>query len=815
MKRRASFLFGLCLAVLFCAASLHTTPHATVQALSPAELAAGPAEAETSQPAAPVQDQTELTCSPGASTSPVFWDVPPHTSSVIILSSGEEITMPGPDDEVRVIVQLEGDPVAVYKRHLQTPTAHLTQAEQEWVRAYDSAVREGHRQLLQQASAAGISLQVRRAYTYVFNGLAASSKMADMERIAALPGVLGVYRDYEAHALLEDSVPLIGADSVWTMLDPSGRPVTGQGVRVAVLDTGIDYNHPDLGAGFGPGYKVAGGYDFVNDDPDPMDDRFHGTHVAGILAANGSVKGVAPDATLYAYKVLNAEGKGSDSTIIAGIERAANPDGDPATDDAVDIISMSLGGPGGPDEPLAQAVDAAFDEGVLVVVAAGNEGPAYASMQSPGVARRAFTVGASTKSDTIADFSSRGPVSNHFELTKPDIIAPGVDIISTYPGGRYAALQGTSMSTPHVAGCAALIKQLHPSWSPQIIQANLMNTAHDLSLDIHTQGAGRVQVDDAANAPAVLTPGSIGFGLVETEQPLWTQNRTLHLSNVGTAEQAFSLHVSEGLPDGVTTYLNPDHVTLEAGQTATIAFTITVDPAVTPDLEEPPSAYKGQVIAQCAPNGQRQAQASPELLVMPFTFFKGHYLQITFDREPDVVIVHNSRTQWKINAPNLITTLVLPEGTYDVWAIYGYSVWVIREDVAVSGPTGLTISRSEAVYSVTLVPRDCNGVPLSSGYKGRVETLKHLPSGQQVQLISYLTPPMLRHFSDMSTDYLWEWRIDAAWQGAFYQFYDRMVGMDGDFTYQNDPEDLWHITYHCHPPPGQSQLKLSYFLPYG
>lgn len=120
------------------------------------------------------------------------------------------------------------------------------------------------------------------------------------------------------------------------------------------------------------------------------------------------------------------------------------------------------------------------------------------------------------------------------------------------------------MAAPHIAGSAALIKQLHPSWSPQMIQANLMNTAKDLGEDIFTQGAGRVQVDHAASAQAVLTPGSIGLGLVDVEQPVWTKSETLWLTNVSAAPQQYSLEVSDSLPDGVTTHIDPANVTLEA-----------------------------------------------------------------------------------------------------------------------------------------------------------------------------------------------------------------------------------------------------------
>jgi subtilisin family serine protease len=225
-----------------------------------------------------------------------------------MLPSGEEIIVPGPDDEVRVIILLGGEPVSKYKSRLPAATVRPAQAEQGRIRSYADGLRASHRRLLAEIEAQGITLEVRREYSYLLNGLAVSTKMGNLKRIEALPGVRGVYPDYEVCASLEDSVPLIGADQVWTMLDPGGQPVTGEGIRVAIIDSGIDYNHPDLGGGFGPGYKVLDGYDFYNDDDDPMDDHYHGTHCAGIVAADGAVKGVAPGAILYAYKVFCSTG---------------------------------------------------------------------------------------------------------------------------------------------------------------------------------------------------------------------------------------------------------------------------------------------------------------------------------------------------------------------------------------------------------------------------------------------------------------------------------------------------------------------------
>ncbi len=249
-----------------------------------------------------------------------------------------------------------------------------------------------------------------------------------------------------------------------------------------------------------------------------MDDDGHGTHVAGIVAASGVITGVAPGAKLLAYKVGSAYA--STSNVIAALESAADPDEDPATDDGAQVANLSIGGRGNPDDPLCQAVDHAVDLGMVVVVAAGNSGPDFQTLTSPGMARKALTVAASDKSDQIASFSSRGPVPGFFSVLKPDITAPGVAISSTVPASgehgdssRYRAFNGTSMSAPHVAGAAALIRQLHPAWSPEMIKSNLMNTARNLGKSVYEQGAGRVQIAQAATTPLIVSPGSFSFGI--------------------------------------------------------------------------------------------------------------------------------------------------------------------------------------------------------------------------------------------------------------------------------------------------------------
>ncbi|GAG81134.1 unnamed protein product, partial [marine sediment metagenome] len=268
--------------------------------------------------------------------------------------------------------------------------------------------------------------------------------------------------------VLDESVPLIGAPEVWK-LDADGnncatsgkRCLTGKDITIAIIDTGVDYTHPDLGGCFGSGCKVIGGYDFINDDADPMDDHGHGTHCAATAAGDGVLKGVAPYADIISYKVLSSRGSGSWSDVIAGIERSVDPNQDGNFSDHVDIISMSLGGYGNPDDPVSTAVDNAVDNGVVAVIAAGNSGPGEQSIGSPGTSRKAITVGATDKNDYIAEFSSRGPVIwDNGAILKPDIVAPGVSICAAQWDDAWSknecldtehtSISGTSMATPHV-----------------------------------------------------------------------------------------------------------------------------------------------------------------------------------------------------------------------------------------------------------------------------------------------------------------------------------------------------------------------------
>jgi subtilisin family serine protease len=282
---------------------------------------------------------------------------------------------------------------------------------------------------------------------------------------------------------------------------------TGAGRKVVILDTGYNYSHPELSSSY------LGGKDFVNNDDDPMDDNGHGSHVAGIITADGvspSAKGVAPGTGIIAGKVLDAFGSGYFSDVVEAIYWAVDgPDGIPNTADDfnADAISLSLGtsppytysgfcNNALPD--MTNATKYAVDRGVVVVVAAGNSGRSGVSI--PGCINYSTTVGAVDSSDRIASFSGIG--------NAVDITAPGVNILSAW-GSGYAYASGTSMATPVVSGTVALIKSAHPTYTVAQTQDALFKNAKDLGYigKDSTYGWGRV---DAYRAVSTTPPSPAG-----------------------------------------------------------------------------------------------------------------------------------------------------------------------------------------------------------------------------------------------------------------------------------------------------------------
>lgn len=511
-------------------------------------------------------------------------------------------------------------------------------------------------------------LEIRHIFKHALNGFSVKGKQSALERLVEKKAVSAVspVNTYYVHA--NDNIELIGGITARGFYDRNNRRLTGKGVKVGVIDTGIDYNHPDLRRSYG------GGRDLVDNDKDPMETKaaggqstLHGTHVAGIIAANGKIKGVAPEATIIAYRALGPGGSGTTEQVIAAIDQAIK--------DKVDVLNLSLGNNvNGPDLPISLALNKAVDKGITAVTSSGNSGPNLWTVGSPGTASKAISVGASTptmkvpfleaggkrirldllqgskewnfdrsyelvygglgrkeeliaasgkivlvergeltftdkavnaleagaegviifnntkgrffgnldsgvpipiaalskeegeelkkvlvkerlfgrtyimkEKDILADFSSRGPVTSTWEI-KPDIVAPGVAINSTIPGG-YLPLQGTSMAAPHVAGACAIIKQAHPDWGPEKIKAALMNTAkplvnHESKLyRTFEQGAGRIQLEKALQTETLVMPASLQFGKFQIADRLHEHKAYVTVENISEKKQSYSFSI--------------------------------------------------------------------------------------------------------------------------------------------------------------------------------------------------------------------------------------------------------------------------------
>lgn len=501
-------------------------------------------------------------------------------------------------------------------------------------------------------------VDVVATYDTLFNGLALQAEPKYLQRMDSLEFVKAVH-SVTTYKALEFTTPKAKKANAVIPAALNDTGYTGEGVKVGIIDTGIDYTHPDLANNY------VTGYDLVDLDDDPMETKssqgaptLHGTHVAGIIAANGDLKGVAPEADIYAYRALGPGGMGTSIQVIAALEQAV--------DDEVDIINLSLGNSvNGPDYPTSVAVNRAVELGIAVVIANGNSGPNNWTVGAPATASNALSVGAlalpqkvpylydplkdkniplismagspewnfkkeypimeadgnldnaygkivlfernkipfyekakqaqeagaaavliannqkgmfqgsvkngqdpitipvasiskqdgdwirdqltkktlyletnfKTTDRAIADFSSRGPVTVSWNI-KPDVIAPGANILSTVPGG-YQQLQGTSMAAPHVAGALALLEQAHPDWPVDKMMAAMKTTALPLknpSGQLYapiSQGMGQIRPKQAIHASTIIYEPLLSFGKI-TE---YKENKTIELTIENTTNQ--------------------------------------------------------------------------------------------------------------------------------------------------------------------------------------------------------------------------------------------------------------------------------------
>ena len=661
---------------------------------------------------------------------------------------------PSLDERVKVFIQLSepsvGQFIAEERDQGRNPNAAAKRNQADRVEAQQDQLR---------AELDQFNVSEEFQLDYGANGLAVTARVGDLLAIAQLSNVTSVARVARHHLTNETSVPFVGAPNVW------GASGTGEGVSIAIIDTGIDYLHANFGGpgtipdfegndstvvepGTFPTVKVVGGTDFVGDDydassddpaintpdpdPDPLDCNGHGSHVAGSAAGNGVATrigpGVAPGAVLYALRVFGCDG--STDVTSEAIEWAMDPDGDPGTDDFVDVINMSLGSDfGDPNDPSAVTSQTAVELGIIVVAAAGNDGngvsyvtasPAVAlgvisvaAIHDAGVASGAIRVNspagvagdkeaqegdlgrplaihgpisgdlglpqagnangcaeistdlsgkialiqrgvctfavkglnaqaagaealivynnagnalltmagvpdndiismfigqtdgaalaaaAATEpvnvtldsfleiptpelEDEVVGFSSRGPGGGGTTF-KPEVSAPGVNVRSTLVGSgdRERVISGTSMSTPHVAGAAALLRQKYPTLPVDVIKALIMNSAEPTQggEPITLQGTGSMRVDAAAALGAYALPGGVTFGRINPVSEVEvTRSVTVHDLNGGSGTYNITIEEVEDA-DGVSISA-PASVEVPIGGSATFDVTVTLDPTV-------------------------------------------------------------------------------------------------------------------------------------------------------------------------------------------------------------------------------------------
>lgn len=499
-----------------------------------------------------------------------------------------------------------------------------------------------------------------------YNGIAVTATPQQLQALRALPGVIDIHVMVPKSRSASSAGSFVGAPQFWNAVGAA----TGEGVRIGIIDSGIDYTHATFGGpgtqaaflannpnlvepGTFPTAKVIAGYDFVGDlydassnpvavpDADPLDcagvgadpqgriSGGHGTHVASIAAGygvnaagatyrgpySGSVTytdllvgpGIAPGASLVALKIFGCQG--TTTYLTRAIDYALDPNGDGDTSDRiVDVLNISLGSPFGSDsDPDVVAVNRAVEAGVVVVIAAGDSGNTFYVIDSPASARQAIAVGASIDDgdrgpgllpDTLNSLSARGP--QRAGLIKPDLVAPGVALRSAAAGTGTGAfsLSGTSIATPQVAGAAALLRQIYPTWKPEQIKAALMNASAPTRDAAGTPyppsltGAGRLDLSKLADlsllAYAADDPASVGlsFGAPWISRPQVFQ-RSLRIANTGADTRTMHIEpVLAAQENGVSIETSPGPYVLQPGHTLDIPVTVSVQPQAldfTPD----------------------------------------------------------------------------------------------------------------------------------------------------------------------------------------------------------------------------------------
>ncbi len=425
------------------------------------------------------------------------------------------------------------------------------------------------------------------------------------DRIIPLPETTLVERNADiAEGQMAWGVKTVKADQVW-----SSFGVDGTGVKVGMIDTGIDPNHVDLKG------KVLGFKDFVDaDNTTPKDGQGHGTHCAGTIlggSEEGRDIGVAPGAKMYVARVFSARGA-STANLLKAMEWMMDPDGNAKTNDAPRVISNSWGSNSGTDKSFYEIIDSWRAANIFPSFAAGNAGPRAGTVGIPGGYLNTFSVGATDRGDKIASFSSRGPVKwDGKEYKKPEVSAPGHGVISAKDGGGYRSLSGTSMACPHVTGIITLLYAANPNLSIDEVWALLQDTSTDLGEPGHDNSYGR----GLANALSAvgMTRASRLNGKVKGAdgEPLAASIAYSGPGGTGTVQAGsdgkFSLAVAEGEYE----------LTFSHWGYRSVTATVTVGDSSEPVVQVMPSLPRGTVKGRVVNSEGQPVQANITVLNTP------------------------------------------------------------------------------------------------------------------------------------------------------------------------------------------------------
>lgn len=706
------------------------------------------------------------------------------------------------DSMVNLIVEFKDEPMFVARINSRSMGKIVSEAFYESRFSQFAADADAIRRSLPNSSSDAIT--VRHGFYKVFFGVSTSVPSWMLGNLHNLPYVKAVHFDREVHATRES-----GAGTTGARVKLPGVAAQGEGMRIGIIDTGVDYLHPALGGGFGPGFKVAGGFDLVNNDNDPMDDNGHGTHVAGIVAADGdTVKGVAPHATLYAYKALNAQGNALESVTIAAIERTVDPDQNGDDSDRLDVVNLSFGNNGGsPTDPGSIAVNNATLLGVVFCVAAGNSGgptpvqgkeenyfyDGSSTIGSPGTAELAITVGASDSSDNVASFSSKGPNRASFSI-KPDVLAPGINILSTYLSSGYKSLSGTSMATPMVTGIASLIKSAHPTWNPALIKSAIVNTARDLGKSAFVEGGGKVQGNRAVSARTLVVPSTLSYGMDDPSLETWTKPDTLYVMNKDSVPQTYGCTVT-GLMPGATLDISPSAFSIPAHDSVRVIATLSVNNAQVLIENDNILRYAGIV----------SFNGTADTARVPWAFARANRLVITTS-EPNAFFFGQSTssgifsTDKTVNwtSPTRAEVFAPGKGTYEFFTVFrnpvGKSKIVIDEGVPVlTNAAELSLDGAKAIFPLIYNSVDHMGNFLKTYRAPRRTLIASLPnSGDWITTFAGGSDTLM--VSPASAGHSFkpvEFQIDLMNTGTMHIVqHGRFAGMTGARTVTNSPADF-------------------------